>query len=358
MSIKKIAEIAGVSPATVSRVLNNPDYKCQSAETRNKIWKAAIELNYTPNVAARNLKLGISNDSRKIYHINVLMTGMDTAQADPFFSELLRVVESEIHKHNCILSHVWYMSIFSDNKKCENMDLELLIDAAYQEAEHPGDGLIIIGKCHEQALKLWSKKYTSIVSVNRNSTNFKVDEVICDGKKIASLAVGHLVELGHITIGYVGRCHHEARYRGFIDVLNKNGIDPEPEFILHTHPTRANGYEAMRKYLSMENPPTGIYCANDILAIGMLECLNKYKKMHYTPAIIASDDIEEAQNTKPMLTTVRLPREEMGRFAVELLTDRLNGGHKSITKIEFEGKLMKRESCYYAEESGWSDYCI
>ena len=73
-----------------------------------------------------------------------------------------------------------------------------------------------------------------------------------------------------------------------------------------------------------------------------LKCLNKYKNRYYVPSIISSDDIEEAQYTKPMLTTVRLPKEEMGKFALYLLIDRLDGGHKGIVRTELEGKLMIR----------------
>lgn len=88
MSIKKIAQQVGVSPATVSRVLNNPNYKCSAPEIRDKIWKSAMELNYTPNKAARNLKLGVEDTEHKIYYIGVLVTRMDKATTDPFFSEL------------------------------------------------------------------------------------------------------------------------------------------------------------------------------------------------------------------------------------------------------------------------------
>jgi DNA-binding LacI/PurR family transcriptional regulator len=76
------------------------------------------------------------------------------------------------------------------------------------------------------------------------------------------------------------------------------------------------------------------------------------------PSIISSDDIDEAQYTKPMLTTVRLPREEMGKFALNLLVDRMRGGHKSVVKMELEGKLIIRDSCASVEESRWSDYVI
>lgn len=118
MSIKKIAEKTGVSPATVSRVLNNPEYHCATPGLRDKIWRAAIEMNYAPNEAARSLKMGVPTSDAKTYYINVLMTRMDVAQSDPFFSELLRVIETEIHRNSCILSKVWYMSLFSNDRKC------------------------------------------------------------------------------------------------------------------------------------------------------------------------------------------------------------------------------------------------
>lgn len=89
-----------------------------------------------------------------------------------------------------------------------------------------------------------------------------------------------------------------------------------------------------------------------------LKCLNKYKNRYYVPSIISSDDIEEAQYTKPMLTTVRLPKEEMGKFALYLLIDRLDGGHKGIVRTELEGKLMIRESCTLVENANRMEYYI
>ena len=135
MSIKKIAERAGVSPATVSRVLNNPNYKCAVPELREKIWKSAMELNYTPNKAARSLRTGEEDSEHKIYYISVLMTRMDNATTDPFFSELLRVIESEIHKQIAILTKVWYLPLFSNDKKCRTENLDRIIEDMYEETE-------------------------------------------------------------------------------------------------------------------------------------------------------------------------------------------------------------------------------
>lgn len=358
MSIKKIAEKAGVSPATVSRVLNNPNYKCSVSGLRDKIWKTAIEMNYVPNEAARNLKKGVSAKQEKTWYINILMTRTDSSTTDPFFAELLRVIESEIHGKNCILSKVWYMSVFSDDRKCRRENLDRLIDGMYDEVEGKRDGLIIIGRCNKEALKKLNKKYKSVVSVNRNSTNYEVDEVLCDGEKIAAAAVEYLISLGHKNIGYIGQCHSEDRYNGYLETLKKHDLDVIPEYVIETKQTEAEGYEAMEKFFQSDDMPTGIYCANDISAIGMLKCLNKFRNRYYMPSIISSDDIQEAQFTRPMLTTVSLPKEDMGKFALYLLLDRLKGGHSGIVRMELEGRLMIRNSCSSVEDSMWSDYCI
>lgn len=356
MSIKKIAEIAGVSTATVSRVLNNPDYHCQEEKVRDKIWKAAMELNYTPNNAARNLKMGQKREDEKTYYIHVLMTRTEKNHADPFFTELLHVVESEVHKHMSILSKVWYLSLFSDDRKCRLTNLNKLVDELYEETEGKSDGLIVIGKCNQEALKKLKNKFRNVISINRNSTNFEVDEVTCNGSKIAQKAVEHLISLGHTEIGYVGEVRNETRYRGYIDTLKNHGIEPTLSYVREIRQTEEAGYAVMESILNSDDIPTGIYCANDITAIGMLKALYRSKKKYLSLSIVASDDIEQAQYSKPMLTTVALPKKEMGKFAVELLLDRIQNGHRSVITMELEGQLMVRESCVDINDSNMTCY--
>lgn len=358
MSLKKIADAVGVSMSTVSRVLNNPDYRCSNEGLREKIWRTAMEYNYAPNQAARNLKLGVNQNERKTYYINVLMTRSDESRTDPFFTEVLHIIESEIHRNYCILSKVWYKPIFSDDKKCRYTDLDGIIAEMYQETEEKCDGLIVIGKCNKDALKKISQTYKCVVAVNRNSTSYEVDEVLCDGEKVAATAVEYLLELGHTKIGYVGECQNEARYRGYIDTLRNHGIDVNPNYIVKTKRTEVEGYEAMEALLQKEDYPTAIYCVNDITAIGMLKALNTYKNLYIVPSIIASDDIEEAQYSKPMLTTVHLPKKEMGKLALSLLVDRMKNGHTGIVRAELEGKLMIRNSCRRIDDNNWAEYVI
>ncbi len=354
MSVIQIAKMAGTSPATVSRILNNPEYHCSDPAVRDKVWKAAMELNYVPNEAARNLKRGTEIAQDKVRYIQVLMTRTEQSNTDPFFTEVLRVVESEIHRNSCILSHVWYMSVFSNDKQCRLNNLNHLVEDLHQETEGKSDGLIVIGRCNKEALRYLKQRFKNLVSINRNSTNREIDEVTCDGRKIATTAVEYLVEKGHNDIGYVGECHGESRYKGYVDTLMRHELELNPAYIFETKQTEKAGFEIMEKILKSDDIPTAIYCANDITAIGMLKALEKIKKKYFNISIISSDDIEQAQFTKPMLTTVALPKVEMGRFAVYLLIDRINGNHASVTTMELEGRLVIRESCVDIQDSWWN----
>lgn len=228
----------------------------------------------------------------------------------------------------------------------------------YQNKEQRSDGLIIIGKCCAKVLKALKTREKNIVSINRNSTNYEVDEVLCDGSKIALTAIEYLVRCGHTKIAYVGDCHDEARFAGYQAAQMRFRLKNDIDYIFDTTPNEDHGYKAAEYFLAQTDPPTGIYCANDILAIGMLKSLGKRRNRFYNPSIVSSDDITEAQYTTPMLTTVSLPKSEMARFALMLLLDRIEGGHKIISRLEVEGTLIVRESCSPITDAFEPEYYI
>lgn len=355
MSIKDIAEKVGVSASTVSRVLSKPDYKCSSKELREKIFAVAGEMNYVPNESAKNLRSGESKSSVP-YRLSILVTRTNSSETDPFFSELIGLIQSEINKNMCMLMRIWYRPDFSDEGKCAAMNIKQSVKELY--SEDASDGLIIVGKCCPQIIRQLKARWKNIISVNRNSTNYEIDEVLCDGKKIALQAVEYLIRLGHRKIAYVGECHSESRFMGFQETLLKYNIETDLDYIIQTGLSENDGYSAMEHIIQMQNRPTGIYCANDIIAIGMLKALNKYNIRYYNPSIISSDDIAQARYTKPMLTTVSVPKEEMAKFAVFFLLDRLNGGHKSVIRTEFESSLVVRSSCSPLNNADLIEYCI
>ena len=357
MSLKEIARMTGVSVSTVGRILNDPKHKCSSEDVRKKVLDAARRINYIPNANARNLKSGDGRGD-KIYSINILLTRFANEAADPFYDELLMLLQKELRNSGCIIANVWHNADFSDEKNTRTDKLEALIDSLYSGEDRRSDGLIIIGKVTRRALRKLKTKEKNIVSINRNSTNYEVDEVLCDGSRIARDAVAYLARLGHTKIGYVGDCHNESRFTGYQAALADLHLAPDLDYVFDTTPNEANGLIAFEYFRTLADPPTGIYCANDILAIGMINAMGKRRQKAYMPSIISSDDIDAGQYTKPMLTTISLPKADMVRFALMLLLDRIKGGHKIVSRLELEGTLMIRESCRSYSELSEPEYYI
>ena len=357
MSLKKIAEMTGVSVSTVGRILSDPNHKCSSEDVKKRVLEAAREINYIPNLSARALKTGSRNDE-KIYRIDILLTGASHELSDPFYDELLMILEKELRSNSCIIGSVNRKAEFSDERTGRSDKLVDLTNELYPENGQHSDGLVIIGKVTAKAMKLLRQRTKNIVSINRSSADHESDEVLCDGSRIAQTAVAYLVKLGHTKIGYVGSCHNESRFTGFQTAQMNNRITPDIDYIFDTLPNEANGIAAMEYFSSLDDPPTGIYCANDILAVGMLGALSRRRSRGYMPSVIASDDIEAAQYTKPMLTTISLPKTEMVRFALMLLLDRIKGGHRTAARIEVDGTLVIRESCRTLGELNEPEYYI
>ena len=353
MSIKRIAEMAGTSVSTVSRVLNNPEYKCSSEEVREKILKAARQINYAPNLAARNLKMGINDGYINRHKIGVLTTRIDVKKTDTFFSELLDMLDNSLRNNDCDLVKSCYNSSFSDDININNMNVNNMVNDLKKELGDV-DGLIVVGKCNKDALNLIKKEFKHVVTINRNSNNYITDEVICDGRKLAYTAIKHLVDLGHRKIAYVGPCFNEVRYHGYLESMKAFNIDPRPNYIIETEQREERGYEAIKSFAGLEERPTAIYCSNDIIAYGMIRYLNENNhKKTYFPSIIGCDGIENIYRNTGVLTTVEIPKKDMARFGVSLLVDRIKGEHDNNVKIEMFGVLKEGETCYAIEEKQW-----
>lgn len=324
MSLKKIAQMVGTTPSTVSRVLNNAYQSCASSELKDKIWAAAQELNYVPNSNARNLKKG-SKEPEEMIHISVLFTRLDTSKPDPFFLELSRHIKSDLFANHCILDQIGKA------------------DATAIAKSASSDGILLLGRCSETLLTKLKAANRNLVGIWRNPTNFDIDEVVCDGKKAAILAMEHLIQLGHTNIGYIGDCSYESRYVGYCDALISHNLPINYPLIIPTHQTEAEGYDGMLKLLQ-EPLVTAVLCANDATAIGALKALKKQKKR--TLSVISIDNIEEAQSTNPLLTTVNIPREDMAHMAIYILLDRIRRKHTEHIRIEFPCRIVSRDSCY------------
>lgn len=329
MSLKKIAAMTGASISTVSRVLNNTSSTCASKELQDKIWQAAREIGYSPNEAARSLKKGGKPEEK--LHVVIVMARV-SADEDPFFSELLRCLEIELLQQGMVVDDVLHAGEY------------------LEEDFTKANGIIILGRCSSALLEQISGKNKNIVGIWRNSMNFSIDEVICDGKKAAKLAINHLLSLGHRKIAYIGDCSYESRYVGYCDILFQNNIPLDYELIIQTNQTKKETEAAFQKLMGNRQAGktdfSAIFCANDYTAIHVLELLCRQKPgVRNSISVISIDDIEDAQNTSPFLTTIRIPRQEMAHMAAMILMDRIRKGHTEALRIEFFGRLINRDSC-------------
>ena len=338
MSLKEIARIAGTSVSTVSRVLNQPDYKFKNPELESRIWAAAQEIRYTPNTAAQTLKSGTSlaRTEEKAMTFDIFLTRFPSLSQDLFFSELFEFLKKELLRQQCVIGKFLTLPEVTSmlNEK-----------SSFSATDKHADGIILLGKCPSELISPLQNHYHNIVGIDRNPTDFAYDEVICNGTNAAITAMNYLISLGHKKIAYIGDCSYEARYIGYYQSLISHSLPLDYSNIYPTSQTREEGMKTMELILQRDSLPTAIFCANDSTALGVFDCLRHRRKKGYVPSIISIDNIRESEQTKPMLTTIDIPKEEMAHHAVKLLLDRIHNGHNSAARIELPCKLLVRESC-------------
>jgi len=345
MSLKKIAQMTGVSPSTVSRVLNNVSSTCASKEVRDKIFDAAREIGYQPNENARKLK-NSSNDAKPDRHVSIVLARIKDIKDDPFFYELFRNLELSLFETQTVIDHV----IYAEEKSSQAYPKDAGRNIGILKDISDSQGVIILGRCSEKLLDQIMSFNNNIVGIWRNSMNFNVDEVVCDGKKAAELAMKHLISLSHKNIAYIGDCSHESRYIGYCNSLINNQIPMNYEWIKQTDQTRDSAKTAFYELLESAQDFSAVFCANDITAIEVLRILKeKKRKIKRNISVIAIDNIEESENTSPFLTTINIPRKEMAHMAVSLLLDRIAKKHTEIVRIEFPCRIVNRSSVYKNE---------
>lgn len=328
MSLKKIAEIVGVAPSTVSRVLNHTSSTCASKEIQDKIFAAARSIGYLPNENARKLRKQAAEPPAS-KHVSILLARIKSLEADPFFYELFRSLEIALMESHVTIDQVLY----ADEKPSQDIA--------------KSQGVILLGRCSRKLLDGILALNTNAIGIWRNSMDFGVDEVVCDGKKAAELAMGHLISLGHRNIAYIGDCSYESRYIGYCNSLISHNIPMNYSWVRQTDQTGEAGREAFLELWNASSDFTAVFCANDITAINVLaalssECRRSKRKI----SVISIDDIEESQNTSPFLTTVHIPKDEMAHMAVTVLLDRIARKHTEAVRIEFPCRIINRSSCY------------
>jgi DNA-binding LacI/PurR family transcriptional regulator len=328
VSIKDIARAANVSHPTVSRALRNSPLV--NRETADRIRQIAVRMGYRPSAVARSLV------TRKTNTIGVVVTTI----ADPFIAEVVSGIEE-------IANERGYSVVLSNS----NADADREVKVVHSFHERRVDGIIVTAsRVGALYIPLLSQLKSPIVLINNQHTDDDdfVHSVMIDNVESGRAAMQHLIELGHERIGYIGDAagfqSDTERFAGYRQSLALAGLPFLPELVAHGDGKPEGGARAMEKLLALNDPPTAVFCYNDMSALGALGAIHaRGLNVPGDISVVGFDDIFFASFTRPLLTTIRQPKRRMGRLAMETML-KLFSGENSRTAIRVNGELIVRES--------------
>lgn len=331
VTIKDIAKEAGVSVATVSFVLND---RTVSDKKKQKVLKAIDDLNYVPNKIARSLRVKKNN--------TILLVLPDIM--NPFYPDLAKGCQDEAKAHGYNLMMI--------NTEDEEEQLGKVFDQVRQGGI---DGLILANVLEKDLKKVQNLIDTSypIVLAHRSIPNLEIDTVTADNYLGSYHATKHLIKGGHKKIAFIEGLNDSSvsldRKRGFIKAMKEANINVMAEWLVEGHTKYENSYRESMELLNLnkQNRPTAIFASSDLMALGTLDAAkNAGYAVPDDIAIIGFDDLFLASFRFVELTTVHVPRYEIGRKAAKILIDKISKGKKEEQQnVLLDTELMIRNSC-------------
>lgn len=307
VTIRDVAMRAGVSPTTVSHVINAT--RPVSEGVRARVEAAMTELGFQPNALARSLR------RKRTHTLGMIVPD----SANPFFAEVGRGIEDT--------SFAAGYSVMLCNSDGDARRELLYIDLLIQKQV---DGVLLVptGDQGELAAALQLRNIPVVV-LDRDVPGAAIDRIHIDNVAGGYLATRHLIDLGHRRIGYIGGPPHlspvPGRSTGYRQALQEAGLPLDAELIAFGNFRDTGGYEGAQTLLALPNPPTAIFAGNDLMAIGALAAAREHGiRVPDGLSIIGFDDIHLARYVNPPLTTVAQPKYELGVIAAELLFARLH----------------------------------
>lgn len=328
--IREVAEQAGVSLGTVSNVLNRPEMVSEA--TRQRVQAVIEQLGFVRNGSAHQLRAGRS------HHLGLVVLDV----TNPFFTEVARGVEDAANEAG-------YVVILC------NSDSSLTKEGRYLHVleEQRTAGVLITPVQNDIAyLQHLRQREIAIVLLDRPSRARDLCSVAIDDALGGELATRHLLELGHRRITFVSgplsiRQYAERR-RGAHRAIKMAGLEPNEvmnEIIIAAQNARF-GENCVETLLARSFQPSAIFCANDLLALGVMRGLGQHGvKIPDDIALVGYDDVEFASMLSPALTSIRQPKYQLGRAAAELLLHEINATEKhQHSQIMYQPELIVRAS--------------
>lgn len=330
-TIRDVAEKAGVSIATVSRVINNQI--SVSPDTRKKVQKAIKDLNYQPNYLGRNLRRA------KTKMILVILQNI----SNPFYSKVVRGIEEMGHQNGY---NIMICNTDSDPDR-ERTYLELMVNRLV-------DGVILMEpEIDGYELSEISKDFP-VVQCCEYKEDVDVSHISIDNIKAGYTAVKHLISLGHSRIGMVSAYNRllsaQQREEGYRNAILEAGLEYDSDLIKMGSYGYTGGLRATKELLEMEDRPTAIFAISDITAIGAIRAIKeKGLQVPDDIAVVGFDNTSIASMYDPRLTTISQPRYDMGKISMEVLLKLIKNKEMKAGKIKpkdiyLEHELIIRES--------------
>jgi LacI family transcriptional regulator len=337
VNIKTIAEMAGVSISTVSKIINN--YSDISEETRTKVLEIMKQTGYVPSNSAKTLATKKSN------LIGVIFAGkLNIDFNHPFFVEVLNAFKKQMGMFG-------YDLLFFSNEKFHAVDGDYLARCQHYHV----DGCIIVtGQQVEPSISELDHSEIPCIGVDIELKGKSSGYIMSDNYKMSFKVVEHFYLLGYRELGYIGSTLESdisnMRENGYKAAIENFGLFVNDDwFVNGENFFEASGYEAMNRMIKAGNLPRAIFAASDQLAIGAMRALKEHGlRIPQDIAIIGCDDIEACNYTTPALSTIRQNKEKIGRLAASLLYDLIH--NTSVTSsVVVEPELVVRQSCGAAQ---------
>jgi len=326
VTLKAVAEHLGLTPGTVSAVLNDaPSARSIPQETKNRIHAAAKELNYRPNFFARTLR------NKRTYTIGVIAEEI----GDSYGSAIISGIEHRLRK-----SGYFFLTV------AHRHNPELLNRYSQILSERGVEGIITVDTTVRETPVL------PTVAVAGHKQLKGVTNIVLDHHQAAVLALNHLKDLRHERIAFMKgnplSSDSKDRWDAICQVAGQIGLKVDPELIVQINTDDATpmlGYPFAKELLSRGKPFTALFAYNDISAIGAIRAIHEHGlRVPQDVSVMGFDDIPGAAFHTPSLTTVRQPLNRMGEVAAESLLERIEGNQEYPAEIAIEPEFVVRES--------------